>query len=143
MNPNFFEILGKYGGIGGISLGVFLVVILGIIKLMKRPIGNSSRNMLKFLAILAWSIGLAGLLSWTVASKQTTNVKTKGGVAVGGKIKDSQIEVTSPAPMSETGAPTLNDTERSSSGVVSNGGVAAGGNIEGSRIKVEGKTQAK
>lgn len=143
MNPALFEVFGKYGGIGGISLGVFLFVVLGILKVIKRPLGASSLKLLKTLAILAFILGLAGLLCWTLTSKGPTKVETRGGVATGGKIKDSDIEVTTPALKRVEGAPLENDNTKRPSEVVSEGGVAAGRNIEGSRIKVEGKTQAK
>lgn len=44
MNANIFEQLGKYGGIGGISLGVFLMVVLAVIKASHKPFSRLFRS---------------------------------------------------------------------------------------------------
>jgi hypothetical protein len=57
MNTNLFGQLGRYGGIGGISLGIFLLIVLAVIKVSRKPLPASSIHLLRFVLVITLVIG--------------------------------------------------------------------------------------
>jgi len=139
MNVNIFEQLGKYGGIGGISLGVFLLVVLAVIKISRKPLPASSIRLFRLVVVLTWCIGLAGLFVWATTQKDNKRVETKGGVAAGGNIVGSELEITSKFSRKFQSLSGAERSSKTASGVSAEGGVAAGGNIVKSKIRVHGQ----
>lgn len=137
MNANLFAQLGKYGGIGGISLGIFLLIVLAVIKVSRKPLPASSIQLFRFVLVLAWVIGLTGLFTWRSTSKDNKSVDTKGGIAAGGNIVGSDLVVTPNASRQFQNLSVKNVQLKSDSGVSAESGVAAGGSIVNSKIRVQ------
>lgn len=87
MNPNILEMLGRVAGVGGISLGVFLVIYRDFLrrKIFSNLTKDQSYRILRLLLWLTWSVAIAGIVAWMVGSQAQTNAKLeKRGAAVEG-----------------------------------------------------------
>jgi len=138
MHVTLFEQLGKYGGVGGISLGVFMLVVLAVIKVSRKPLPESSIRLFRLVVVLAWCIGLAGIFVWATTSKDNKRVDTKNGIAAGGNIVDSELVVTTKPSRQFQNLSSRESCPKTDSGVSTEGGVAAGGDIQNSKIRVHG-----
>lgn len=97
MDVELIKAAGRIAGIGGVALGVFLILFREVIRKSIFPMLTRERayQLLKLIVILVWSVALTGIGAWVWTSKTDTSVEAKGGVAIGGDVKDSRIEVNS------------------------------------------------
>lgn len=97
MDVELIKAAGRIAGIGGVALGVFLILFREVIRKSIFPMltREHAYRLLKLIVILVWSIALTGIGAWVWTSKTGTSVEAKGGVAIGGDVKDSRIEVNS------------------------------------------------
>src|ERR1051326_7987663 len=65
-----FKTLGKIGGIGGISLGVFLILFRDLIRKVAFPTLDNTQayNVILIILLLTFGISLVGLVIWAVKS---------------------------------------------------------------------------
>jgi hypothetical protein len=63
MEPQVLEIVGKIAGIGGLSVGVFLLLFRDVIrkKIFAQLTKEQSYNLLKWVLILTWSLAIVGI----------------------------------------------------------------------------------
>lgn len=66
MDIEFFKVFGQIAGIGGISLGVFLILFREVIKKKIFPYlkKDDAFTLLKTLIFLVWSIAILGIMAW-------------------------------------------------------------------------------
>ena len=96
METELLKTLGQIAGIGGISLGVFLLLFRDLIRKKIFPILTKDQafRLLRLIAILVWSIAIAGIGAWIWGGKSGT-VTVKEGVGAGRDLKvqgDIRIE---------------------------------------------------
>lgn len=63
MEPQVLEIVGKIAGIGGLSVGVFLLLFRDVIrkKIFAQLTKEQSYHLLKWVLILTWSLAIVGI----------------------------------------------------------------------------------
>lgn len=105
METNLLKVVGQIAGIGGISLGVFLLLFRDIIqkKIFPQLTKQQAFRLLILLSILIWSVALAGIGAWvwSNSSSGSTNIKQQvsgNGTAIintgsGGVINTSSGDV--------------------------------------------------
>ncbi len=80
MESSLLESLGKIAGIGGISLGIFLLLFQGLLKKLKVP-GLKQDQWFRIIIVfmvLVWSVALSGLGAWYFSSvRQSSSVVEK------------------------------------------------------------------
>jgi hypothetical protein len=71
MITSILQVVGATAGLGGLALGVFLIVFRDIIRKNVFPTLSKPHAyyLLRLVAILVWSVALAGLLAWTYLSR--------------------------------------------------------------------------
>lgn len=136
MNFCLFEPLGKYGGIGGISLGVFLLVVITVVKVSSKRLSKRSILILTMIVVFTLCISLAGLFIYPITMKKDKGVATMGGVATGGNIVSSDVVIRSQSLPRFRNASTGKINPAT---VTSEGGVSAGGDIIKSTIRINTK----
>lgn len=71
MEANFFKTLGQIAGIGGISLGVLLFILRGIIRKKIFPKFKNEKlayRLLRLIVIVVWSVAIIGIAAWVITS---------------------------------------------------------------------------
>ena len=96
METELLKTLGQIAGIGGIALGVFLLLFRDLIrkKIFPTLTKDQAFRLLRLIAILIWSVALAGIGAWIWGGK-SGDVTVKGGVGAGRDINvkgDIRIE---------------------------------------------------
>ena len=88
MDFEILKFLGQIGGIGGVALGVFLLLTRDILrkKIFQRLTKKQTYSLLRLISILAWSIGVLGIIAWFLVSYLKDD----------GRIEPSQTEVEKP-----------------------------------------------
>jgi hypothetical protein len=139
MNTELLRTVGQIAGIGGIALGVFLILFRELIRksVFPRLSARQASRLLTLIAVLVWSVALAGIGAWVWTETHGTgdqadmqSMDVQRGVGAGGSIRDSEITISTPA------APPAGDKTPVATGIRVEGGVGAGGDIEGSRIDI-------
>jgi hypothetical protein len=141
MDTELLKTVGQIAGIGGVALGVFLLLFRELIRkaiLPRLPAREASR-FLTLIAVLVWSVALAGIGAWVWTethepSSRTpaTDIHVQQGVGAGGNIKGSQIRIAAPPADPAASGP----APAPGAGITVRDGVGAGGDIEGSRIDI-------
>jgi len=125
MDTELIKTVGQVAGIGGVALGVFLLLFRDLIRKQIFPMlaKREGYRLLRLIAVLIWSVALAGIGAWVwtsqpvTAQPASTDVRANNGVAAG---RDANIggDVTigsGTAPGTEApqpGAPVLPQRER-------------------------------
>jgi hypothetical protein len=96
METDLLKTLGQIAGIGGISLGVFLLLFRDLIrkKIFPTLTKDQAFRLLRLIAILVWSVAIVGIGAWIWGNK-SGDVTVKNGVGAGGDINvkgDIRIE---------------------------------------------------
>ncbi len=70
MNIQLLKILGQIAGIGGIAIGSFLIIGRNVLarKIFPRLTKRDATKVILSIAFMAWTIALAGIVSWTYVS---------------------------------------------------------------------------
>lgn len=79
MNAHLFEVLGKYGGLGGLVIGLVLLVFRDIIQRATAKKGlqpGQSFRLLQSAMYLVFVIGVVGIAAWAVVSVMSRRVST-------------------------------------------------------------------
>lgn len=139
MDTELLRTVGQIAGIGGVALGVFLLLFRELIRkaiLPRLPAREASR-FLTLIAVLVWSVALAGIGAWvwTETRKpspitQPPDIRVRQGVGAGGDITGTQITIAAPPADPTASGPAAGP------GITVQGGVGAGGAIEDSRIDI-------
>jgi hypothetical protein len=84
MDVELVKTVGQIAGIGGISLGVFLLLFREIISKSIFPTlkKDHAYRLLFLIAVLVWSVAVIGIGAW-VWVEQSPPVTANGGVAAG------------------------------------------------------------
>ena len=79
MNSKTFEIFGQIAGIGGLSLGLFLILFRDFIrkKIFSKLDSKQSFLIISLFLILTWAIAFVGIVSWIYISTQTISIHNK------------------------------------------------------------------
>jgi hypothetical protein len=91
MDTELIKTVGQVAGIGGVALGVFLLLFRDLIRKQIFPMlaKREGYRLLRLVAVLIWSVALAGIGAWVWTSQpgaveQTpTDVRANNGVAAG------------------------------------------------------------
>ena len=91
MDTELIKTVGQVAGIGGIALGVFLLLFRDLIRKQIFPTlaKREGYRLLRLIAVLIWSVALAGIGAWVWTSQPVTaqsvspNVRANNGVAAG------------------------------------------------------------
>lgn len=89
MDPSFFETLGKYAGLAGISVGVVLVIFRQLLKLQifSRLVGTQTYRLLQQLMYLTFAVGVVGIGAWAFVTTKTSSSHAITGRVVDGKTR--------------------------------------------------------
>jgi hypothetical protein len=89
MDPKLFEVLGKYAGLAGLSIGLILVLFFTLLKLNIFPKLNTAQaySLLKQLIYLTFTIGMVGIIAWV-----SINLKVQASSAVTGHIASTSTK---------------------------------------------------
>ena len=162
MNPGLFETLGKWAGIGGFALGVFLILFRGLISgtVLSKLKKEDAYRYLRLISLLVWSVAILGIVSYwwikthpdtltTVSPSQPqTNVHVTNGVGAGGNVttgdidiggghEDTQKQPEKPHVPQPPPAPSQpSEAKPSQVNVTADHGVAAGGNVNAGNITI-------
>ncbi len=76
METSILETVGKIAGIGGLSLGVFLILFQSLLKKIKVPGLKQSQwyTIILVFMILVWSVAISGMASWYFSTKNLRKV---------------------------------------------------------------------
>lgn len=79
MELEVLKTVGQIAGIGGISLGVFLLLFRDIIrkKIFPQLTKNQGFQLLILISVLIWSIALSGIGAWIWSNKQSDTVTNR------------------------------------------------------------------
>lgn len=98
MDPKIFEVLGKYAGLAGLSIGVVLVLFFTLLKLDIFPkLKNAQANdLLKHLIYLTFVVGIVGIVAWlSINHKGVTEHSITGKVVkIGATTPVGDAEIT-------------------------------------------------
>jgi hypothetical protein len=86
MDKGLFEVLGKYAGIGGISIGLILVLYGQMASTAKTKAGlpaSLSYRLLRLLVVLTFVIGVLGIAAWL-----TVTLSSPTANSISGNIRD-------------------------------------------------------
>jgi hypothetical protein len=74
MDTELIKTVGQVAGIGGIALGVFLLLFRDLIRKQIFPTlaKRESYRLLRLIAVLIWSVALAGIGAWVWTSQPVT-----------------------------------------------------------------------
>ena len=113
MDVKVFEVLGKYAGLAGISIGLVLLVFRAVLKRNIYPKLNTQQAyaLLRLLIILTFATGLIGIGSWTFVA-----VETSSGQTIRGDVRDAD----SNAPIQDAEIVLVGRTESARTDVVGN-----------------------
>jgi hypothetical protein len=142
MEPELFKTLGGIAGIGGVALGIVFLLFRDVIARSIFPKLTQAQGfkLLRLLTVAVWSIGVIGVLVWAFPpGTRNTQVEAIGGVAGGGEIEASRIEIRGPTPA----APEAPEKQPQGSSVRAVGGVAGGGDVSGTTIVIDSTPAAK
>ena len=66
IDTEMFKVIGQVAGIGGLSLGIFLILFREVIRKNIFPTLTKSHaySIIKLMVILIWSLALVGVLGW-------------------------------------------------------------------------------
>jgi hypothetical protein len=109
MDASVLKVVGQIAGIGGLSLGVFLLLFREVIrlKIFPRLPAQEAYRLLRLITGAVWSVAIIGILAWVyVGTGPGNNVDVgEGAVGVGGDLNNSTVSVGSPSPtVPESGA---------------------------------------
>ncbi len=79
MDAKLFEVLGKYAGLAGISIGLVLLIFLAILK-KKLPGSKEESSIILQVMYLTFAIGVIGIVAWFFSHKVAT--------AIAGRVSD-------------------------------------------------------
>ena len=142
MEPELFKTLGGIAGIAGVALGIVFLLFRDVIarSIFPKLTQAQGYKLLRLLTVAVWSIGVIGVLVWAFPpGTRSTQVEAIGGVAGGGDIEASRIEIRGPTPAS----PEVPETQPQGSSVRAVGGVAGGGDVSGTTIVIDSTPEAK
>lgn len=79
LETSILETVGKMAGIGGLSLGVFLILSKSLLKKIKIPGLQQGQwySIIIVFMVMVWSVTISGLLAWYFTTTKTTIVKTE------------------------------------------------------------------
>jgi len=79
MDAKLFEVLGKYAGLGGFSIGLVLLVFRDLLKksIFPKLATDQAYLLIRQLMYLTFAIGALGIVAWVVVSMQGTGSKLK------------------------------------------------------------------
>jgi hypothetical protein len=91
MDTELIKTVGQVAGIGGIALGVFLLLFRDLIRKQIFPTlaKREGYRLLRLVAILIWSVALAGIGAWVwtsrpeAAEQAPIDIRATNGVAAG------------------------------------------------------------
>jgi hypothetical protein len=69
MDAKLFEVLGKFAGLAGISLGIVLVIFRAVLKNIPAVSKTASYNLLRQLLYLTFIVAIVGIAAWFFASR--------------------------------------------------------------------------
>jgi len=89
MDASLFEVLGKYAGLAGLSVGLLLVLINGLLKLniFTKITPEKTYSFLRQLMYLTFAIGIVGIIAWLAI-----NVKKQASTSITGRVADSSTK---------------------------------------------------
>ena len=99
MDTKVFEVLGKYAGLAGFSIGLFLVLINGLLKLkiFSTLPSDKTYSILRQLMNLTFAVGFVGIIAWVAINyKEKASNSITGRVANGNTrraVSDAEITV--------------------------------------------------
>lgn len=104
MEASLMRVVGQIAGIGGISLGVFLLLFRDIIRINIFPqlTKKQAFKLLLLISILVWSMALAGIGAWLWASNSSgtpgisQKVGNSGTAVIHTGTGDINVEKTAP-----------------------------------------------
>lgn len=72
MDTSIIEIVGKTAGIGGLSLGIFLILYRNILakNIFPTLTKEQATRIILVITVLTWSVALAGLGAWVYVNIQ-------------------------------------------------------------------------
>ena len=118
MDASVLKVVGQVAGIGGLSLGVFLLLFREVIRknIFPKLPAQEAYKLLRLITGAVWSVAIVGILAWVyVGSGATAKVDVgPGAVGVGGDVNSSTVTVGSPPPTSDKSTPTSPLLPRSS-----------------------------
>jgi hypothetical protein len=84
MDLEILKTVGQIAGIGGVSLGVFLLLFRDLIRKSIFPTltKNHAYRFLRLIALLVWLVAVIGISAW-VWVEQSATVPANGGAAAG------------------------------------------------------------
>jgi hypothetical protein len=98
MDAAMLKVVGQVAGIGGLSLGVFLLLFREIIRKKIFPMlpPADAYRLLRLITAAVWSVALAGIAAWVYTSQVSSKaVSANHGIAIGGDVADgSTVENT-------------------------------------------------
>jgi hypothetical protein len=97
MDASVLKVVGQIAGIGGLSLGVFLLLFREVIRknIFPKLPAQEAYKLLRLITGAVWSVAIVGILAWVyVGSGPGTRVDVApGGVGVGGNVNNSSVSV--------------------------------------------------
>jgi len=85
MDTSIIEIVGKIAGIGGLSLGIFLILYRNILakNIFPTLTKEQATSIILVITVLTWSIALAGLGAWVyVTTQNNKEIKSSSSINV-------------------------------------------------------------
>jgi hypothetical protein len=73
MDAKLFEVLGKYAGLAGISIGLVLLIFLAVLK-KRLPDSKQESSIILQVMYLTFAIGVIGILAWFFSHKVATTI---------------------------------------------------------------------
>jgi len=86
MDPKLFEVLGKYAGLAGLSIGLVLVLYYTVLKLNIFPkvTSENAYKLIRQLMYLTFVVGIVGIIAWAAI-----NFKEQASTAITGRVANS------------------------------------------------------
>jgi hypothetical protein len=86
MDSKLFEVLGKYAGLAGLSIGLVLVIVSGILKLkiFSKLTSANTYSIIQQLIYMTFAVGVVGIIAWV-----SINVKQKASSDRIGRVASS------------------------------------------------------
>lgn len=89
MDAKLFEVLGKYAGLAGLSIGLLLVLINGLLKLQifTKLTSDKTYSIIRQLMYLTFAVGIVGIIAWLAI-----NVKKEASSSITGRVANSSTK---------------------------------------------------
>ncbi len=99
MDEKLFEVLGKYAGLAGISVGLVLLIFRQILKTINPKLDNNQAySLLRQLIYLTFFIGALGIASWVFVHQKDNPGNVPDNRAGNGPVRPGPHQEPAPAP---------------------------------------------